>query len=134
MSYNFLKEKEAMEKALKEIKYDLSEIKIMIIGSGNLALEINNNLKNKCNEIYFATTEVKSNYEITKDLKTISLSNIREEICKMDIVFITENIFKIDKNILILMSNETVIVNLTKNDNVDLESAKKLKIKVIKIK
>lgn len=147
MSYNFF-----IEKALKEIKYDLSEIKIMIIGTGSVANEINENLKNKCSEIYFVPRkdnkikDSKNENRKLKDIeikepKIIELKNIKEEICKMDIVFITENICNIDKNVLILMSNETVIVDLTKvNENynneetkkcVDLESARKLGIKVI---
>lgn len=129
MSYNF-NAKNVACLAFKEIKYKPEEIKILIIGMNETAKKINEEVKKKCSNIYCTN----QNLDSTNENKLIDPTHLKEEICKMDIVFVTENKPIINKNMLILMSTETIIVDLTKEKNsIDYESAKKLKIKVIKV-
>lgn len=62
----------------------------------------------------------------------IKLEEMRENICKMDIIFNTIPIQIIDKNLLILMNKETLIIDLASfPGGVDYEASKKMEIKAI---
>ena len=64
--------------------------------------------------------------------KEIPLENLKENICKMDIVFNTIPYKILDKSTLILMSKETLIIDLASAPGgVDYEVAEKLGIKAI---
>ena len=123
----------AIQVAMEETTYTLDEQKALVIGFGRVGKTLCNKLKNLCMEVYCVARK-------ESDLATIKaygyipikLEEMRENICKMDIIFNTVPTKIIDKNVLILMHKETLIIDLASfPGGVDYEVAKKMGIKAI---
>ena len=105
----------------------------MVLGFGRVGKILCNKLKKIGAEVYCeARKEEDLAWIKAYGYKPIKLEEIKENICKMDIIFNTVPAMMLDKNKLILMNKETLIIDLASfPGGVDFESAKKLNIKAI---
>lgn len=123
----------AIQIAMEETTYTLCSQKVMVLGFGRVGKILCNKLKNTGAEVYcVARKETDLAWIKAYGYNPIKLDNIKENMCKMDIVFNTIPVQILNKNVLILMNNETLIVDLASfPGGVDYDAAKKLGIKAI---
>ena len=123
----------AIQIAMEETTYTLSECKVLVLGFGRVGKILCDRLKGIAKEVYCEARKEKDLAWIKAyGYKPIPLEKLKENICKMDVVFNTIPYKILDKHTLILMSNETLIVDLASNPGgVDYDVAEKLGIKAI---
>lgn len=123
----------AIQVAMEETNYTLHNSKALVLGFGRVGKILCNKLKGIGMEVYCEARK-------TTDLawikaygyKEIPIEKLKENICKMDIVFNTIPYKILDKSTLILMSRETLIIDLASAPGgVEYETAEKLGIKAI---
>ena len=123
----------AIQIAMEETTYTLDSQKALVLGFGRVGKTLCSRLKNLCKEVYCMARK-ESDLALIKAYGyiPIKLEEMRENICKMDIIFNTIPIQIIDKNLLILMNKETLIIDLASfPGGVDYEASKKMEIKAI---
>lgn len=123
----------AIEIAMNEITYTLNNSKVLVLGFGRVGKMLCNKLKSIGAEVY---CEARKDEDLAwieaYGYTPVKLDKIKENICKMDIIFNTVPSMILDKQLLILMNKETLIIDLASfPGGVDFESAKKLNIKAI---
>lgn len=123
----------AIQVAMEETNYTLHNSKALVLGFGRVGKILCNKLKGIGMEVY---CEARKSTDLAwikaYGYKEIPLENLKENICKMDIVFNTIPYKILDKSTLILMSKETLIIDLASAPGgVDYEVAEKLGIKAI---
>ena len=123
----------AIQVAMEETNYTLHNSKALVLGFGRVGKILCNKLKGIGMEVY---CEARKNTDLAwikaYGYKEIPLENLKENICKMDIVFNTIPYKILDKSTLILVSKETLIIDLASAPGgVDYEVAEKLGIKAI---
>lgn len=123
----------AIQIAMEETTYTLSNLKSMVLGFGRVGKILCHKLKNIGTDVYcVARKESDLAWIKAYGYKPIKLKDINDNICKMDIIFNTIPMKILDKNTLILMNNETLIIDLASSPGgVDYEVAKKMGIKSI---
>lgn len=123
----------AIQIAMEETTCTLCGLKVLVLGFGRVG-------KTLCDKLCKMGVEVYCEARKEEDLawikaygyKTIRLEDIEKNICKMDIIFNTIPSKILDKNKLVLMNKETLIVDLASlPGGVDYDAAKKLGIKAI---
>jgi len=121
----------AIARAIEDTTFNITNANVLVLGFGNVG-------KTLCKKLKDAGANVYAEARKQKDLAWIEvygytpihLENLKENVCKMDIVFNTVPYMILDKSTLILMSKETLIIDLaSKPGGVDFETAKKLGIK-----
>ena len=123
----------AIQIAMEETTYTLDSQKALVLGFGRVGKTLCSRLKNLCKEVYCMARK-ESDVALIKAYGyiPIKLEEMQENICKMDIIFNTIPIQIIDKNLLILMNKETLIIDLASfPGGVDYEASKKMEIKAI---
>ena len=123
----------AIQKAMEETTYILSGQKAMVLGFGKVGKTLCSKLKGIGMDVY---CEARKDSDLAwikaYGYKEIPLEKLKENICKMDIVFNTIPFQILDKSTLILMSRETLIIDLASSPGgVDYKAAEKLGIKAI---
>lgn len=123
----------AIQVAMEETNYTLHNSKALVLGFGRVGKILCSKLKGIGMEVY---CEARKSTDLAwikaYGYKEIPLENLKENICKMDIVFNTIPYKILDKSTLILMSKETLIIELASAPGgVDYEVAEKLGIKAI---
>ena len=123
----------AIQIAMEETNYTLHNSKALVLGFGRVGKILCNKLKGIGMEVY---AEARKSTDLAwikaYGYKEIPIEKLKENICKMDVVFNTIPYKILDKSTLILMSKETLIIDLASGPGgVDYEIAEKLGIKAI---
>ena len=123
----------AIQKAMEETTYILSGSKAMVLGFGKVGKTLCSKLKDIGMDVYCeARKETDLAWIEAYGYKAIPIEKLKENICKMDIVFNTIPFKILDKSTLILMSRETLIIDLASSPGgVDYKAAERLGIKAI---
>lgn len=123
----------AIQIAMQESDYILDKKKVMVLGFGRVGKILCNRLKGMNLDVYcVARKETDLAWIKAYGYNPIKLTDLKENVCKMDIIFNTIPIKILDKNVLILLGKETLIVDLASYPGgVDYEFAGKMKIKSI---
>lgn len=123
----------AIKKAMEETTYTLMNSKAMVLGFGRVGKILCNRLKQIGMEVYCeARKDIDLAWIKAYGYQAIPLEKMKENICKMDVVFNTVPFRILDKSTLILMSKETLIIDLASMPGgVDYKVAEKLGIKAI---
>lgn len=118
----------AIAKAIQDTNFSLVNSNVLVLGFGNVGKTLCKMLKDLGANVYAeARKESDLAWIDVYGYNPIPLQKLRENICKMDIVFNTIPHLIVDKAMLILMSKETLIIDLaSKPGGIDFESAKKL--------
>ncbi len=121
----------AIAKAIEDTSFNITNANVLVLGFGNVGKTLCKKLKDIGANV-FAEARKKTDLAWIEvyGYTPIHLENLKENVCKMDIVFNTVPHVILDKSTLILMSNETLIIDLaSKPGGVDFDAAKKLGIK-----
>lgn len=123
----------ALQIAMEETNCTLHEQKVMVLGFGRVGKTLCNKLKNMNLEVYcVARKETDLAWIKAYGYNPIKLIDIKEYICKMNIIFNTIPIKILDKDLLVLLNKNTIIIDLASfPGGVDYDIAKKLQIKSI---
>ena len=123
----------AIQIAMEETTYTLHGLKALVLGFGRVGKTLCNKLKQIGMDVYCeARKESDLAWIKAYGYNPIPLEELKDNICKMDIIFNTIPTKILDKSKLILMNNETLIIDLASEPGgVDYEVAKKLGIKAI---
>lgn len=121
----------AIAKAIQDTTINITNANVLVLGFGNVGKILCKKLKDIGANVY---AEARKNTDLAwievYGYNPVPLDKLKENVCKMDIVFNTIPHMILDKSVLILMSNETLVIDLaSKPGGVDFESAKKLGIK-----
>ncbi len=123
----------AIQLAMEKTNYTLDGANIMVLGFGNVGKTLCYKLKNMGANV-FAEARKDSDLAWIKvyGYNQIGIDQIKQNMCKMDIIFNTIPSLILDKNTLILAKNKALIIDLASNPGgIDFESAKKLGIEAI---
>lgn len=121
----------AIAKAIEDTSFNITNANVLVLGFGNVGKILCKKLKDLGANVY-AEARKKTDLAWIEvyGYTPIPIEELKENICKMDIVFNTVPHMMLDKSTLILMSKETLIIDLaSKPGGVDFETAKKLEIK-----
>lgn len=123
----------AIQIAMEETDCTLSGAKTLVLGFGRVGKTLCNKLKNIGAEVYCeARKEDDLAWIEVYGYNPVRLEDIRQNICKMDIIFNTIPTEILNKGELILMNKETLIIDLASYPGgVDYKTAEKLGIKAI---
>ena len=123
----------AIQIAMEETDYTLSGMKVLVIGFGRVGKTLANMLRNWGLEVYCeARKETDLAWIKAYGYKPVPLEKMKNNLCKMDIIFNTVPFQILDKSTLILLNRNTLIIDLASAPGgVDYEVAKKLGIKAI---
>lgn len=118
----------AIAKAIQDTTINITNSNVLVLGFGNVGKILCKKLKDIGANVY---AEARKNTDLAwievYGYNPVPLDKLKENVCKMDIVFNTIPHMILDKSVLILMSNETLVIDLaSKPGGVDFESAKKL--------
>lgn len=119
--------------AMEETNYTLNGRKVLVMGFGRVGKTLANKLSKMGLDVY---CEARNNEDLAwikaYGYKPIELKEVKNILCKMDIIFNTVPIQILDKNMLILLNKKTLIIDLASAPGgVDFDTAKKLGIKAI---
>ena len=119
--------------AMEETNYTLDGRKVLVMGFGRVGKTLANKLSKMGLDVY---CEARNNEDLAwikaYGYKPIELKEVKNILCKMDIIFNTVPIQILDKNMLILLNKKTLIIDLASAPGgVDFDTAKKLGIKAI---
>lgn len=123
----------AISKAIEETNFLITNSNILVLGFGRVGKTLCYKLKNMGAKVYCAARNEKDLAWIeVYGYNTLEFNELDKDICKMDIIFNTVPNLILDKARLILLSKETLIIDLaSKPGGIDFESAKRLGIKSI---
>ena len=123
----------AIQIAMEETDYTLSEMKALVIGFGRVGKTLANMLRRMGLDVYCeARKETDLAWIKAYGYKPIPLEKMKNNLCKMDIIFNTVPFQILDKSTLIFINRNTLIIDLASAPGgVDYEIAKKLGIKAI---
>ena len=118
---------------MEETNYTLSGKKALVIGSGRVGKTLANMLAKFGMEVYCeARKQTDLAWIRAYGYNPIPLDTMKNNLCKMDIIFNTVPVQILDKSTLILLNKKTIIIDLASAPyGVDYETAKKLGIKAI---
>lgn len=121
----------AIAKAIQDTSFNITNANALVLGFGNVGKTLSKKLKEIGANVYVeARKETDLAWIEVYGYTPIPLKNLKENVCKMDIIFNTIPYMILDKSTLILMSTETLVIDLaSKPGGVDFETAKKLGIK-----
>ena len=123
----------AIQIAMEETDYTLSEMKALVIGFGRVGKTLANMLRRMGLDVYCeARKETDLAWIKAYGYTPIPLEKMKNNLCKMDIIFNTVPHQILDKSTLILINRNTLIIDLASfPGGVDYEVAEKLGIKAI---
>ena len=123
----------AIAKAIELTDIDIDKANIMVLGFGRVGKTLCYKLKNMGANVFAEARKEKDLAWIDVfGYNAIPLERINENICKMDIIFNTIPELILDKSKLILMNDNTLIIDLaSKPGGTDFESASKMGIRAI---
>ena len=123
----------AIAKAIEETEFTLDNANVMVIGYGRVGKTLCYKLKQLNANVYAVDKDEKELARAkTYGINAVNIKEININICKMDIVFNTVPSLILSKEKLILMSTETLIIDISsKPYGTDFVSAKRLGIKAI---
>lgn len=123
----------AIQIAMEETTYTLENSKVLVLGFGRVGKILCNRLNKLGLDVYCeARKETDLAWIKAYGYKEVPIEKLKENVCKMDIIFNTIPFKILDKNLLILMNNQTLIIDLASYPGgVDFDAAKKLGIKAI---
>ena len=123
----------AIQIAMEETNYTLSGKKALVIGFGRVGKTLANMLAKFGMEVYCeARKQTDLAWIRAYGYNPIPLDTMKNNLCKMDIIFNTVPVQILDKSTLILLNKKTIIIDLASAPyGVDYETAKKLGIKAI---
>lgn len=123
----------AIQIAMEETDYTLSEMKALVIGFGRVGKTLANILSKMGLDVYCeARKDTDLAWIKAYGYKPMPLEKMKNNLCKMDIIFNTVPFQILDKSTLILLNRNTLIIDLASAPGgVDYEVAKKLGIKAI---
>ena len=123
----------AIAKAIEETEFTLDNTNVMVIGYGRVGKTLCYKLKQLNANVYAVDKDEKELARAkTYGINAVNINEINMNICKMDIVFNTVPDLILTKERLILMSTETLILDLaSKPYGTDFASAAKLGITAI---
>ena len=118
---------------MEETTYTLENSKVLVLGFGRVGKILCNRLNKLGLDVYCeARKETDLAWIKAYGYKEVPIEKLKENVCKMDIIFNTIPFKILDKNLLILMNNQTLIIDLASYPGgVDFDAAKKLGIKAI---
>lgn len=103
----------AIQVAMEETTYELSNSKVMVLGFGKVAKTLCNKLERLGLDVYvMARKEIDLAWIEAYGYKPIKKEELTNNICKMDIIFNTIPSIILDKGKLIFLNKETLIVEL----------------------
>lgn len=123
----------AIQIAMEETDYTLNGMKVLVIGFGRVGKTLANMLEKMGLEVYCeARKEADLAWIKAYGYKPIPLEKMKDNLCKMDIIFNTVPFQILDKSTLILINRNTLIVDLASAPGgVDYDVAKRLGLKAI---
>ena len=123
----------AIQIAMEETDYLISNMNVLVIGFGRVGKTLANKLKNFGLQVYCeARKETDLAWIRAYGYNAIPLDKLKNNLCKMDIIFNTVPYQILDKSTLILINKNTLIIDLASfPGGVDFDTAKKLGIKAI---
>lgn len=123
----------AIQVAMEETDFTLSGKRALVIGFGRVGKTLANMLYKLGLDVYCeARKETDLAWIRAYGYKPIPLDEMKNNLCKMNIIFNTVPIQILDKSTLILLNKNTLIIDLASNPGgVDYEVAKKIGIKAI---
>ena len=123
----------AIQIAMEETDYTITDMKALVIGFGRVGKTLANMLKKLGLDVYCeARKETDLAWIKAYGYSPIPLEKMKNNLCKMDIIFNTVPYKILDKSTLILINRNTLIVDLASAPGgVDFDVAKKLGIKAI---
>ena len=123
----------AIQIAMEETNYTLSEKRALVLGFGRVGKTLANKLSKIGMQVYCeARKESDLAWIKAYGYNHVPLKKLRENLCKMNIIFNTIPEKILDKNNLLLLRRETLIIDLASAPGgVDYDTAKKLGIKAI---
>ena len=123
----------AIQIAMEETDYTLSGMNVLVIGFGRVGKTLANMLRKTGLEVYCeARKETDLAWIKAYGYKPIPLEKMKNNLCKMDIIFNTVPFQILDKSTLILLNKNTLIIDLASAPGgVDYDVAEKLGIKAI---
>ena len=123
----------AIAKAIEETDITIENSNCMVLGFGRVGKILSYKLKQLGAKVYAESRNEKMLAEIMAyGYKPINFNEIEKNICKMDIIFNTIPAKILDKDKLIFMNNQSIIIDLaSKPGGVDFDVANKMKIKAI---
>lgn len=123
----------AIQIAMQETDYTLSGKKALVIGFGRVGKTLANMLNKFGMEVYCeARKDVDLAWIKAYGYKPVPLEKMKNNLCKIDIIFNTVPTMILDKSTLILLNKKTLIIDLASAPGgVDYETAEKLGIKAI---
>lgn len=118
----------AIARAIQDTTINIANSNVLVLGFGNVGKTLCKKLKDMGANVYAeARKETDLAWIEVYGYNPVPLEKIKENICKMDIVFNTIPYLIVDKSILILMNKETLIMDLaSKPGGIDFDTAKKL--------
>ena len=121
----------AIQVAMEETTYTLNNMNVLVLGFGRVGKLLSYKLKNLGANVY---TEARKESDLAwikaYGYTPIDLKDLNNYLCKMDAIFNTVPVKILDKSRLILISSDSLIVDLASYPyGVDFEAAKKLGIK-----
>lgn len=123
----------AIQIAMEETAYTLSNKKVLILGFGRVGKTLANMLSKFGAQVYCeARKETDLAWIKAYGYNPVPLENLKNNLCKMNIIFNTIPTQILDKSTLILLNKETLIIDLASTPGgVDYEVARKLGIKAL---
>lgn len=123
----------AIQIAMQETDYTLSGKRALVIGFGRVGKTLANMLGKLGMEVYCeARKDVDLAWIKAYGYKPVPLKEIKNNLCKMNVIFNTAPILILDKSTLILLNKKTLIIDLASAPGgVDYETAEKMGIKAI---
>ena len=123
----------AIQIAMEETAYTLSNKKVLILGFGRVGKTLANMLSKFGAQVYCeARKETDLAWIKAYGYNPVPLENLKNNLCKMNIIFNTIPTQILDKSTLILLNKETLIIDLASTPGgVDYEVARKLGIKAM---
>lgn len=124
----------AIQKAIELTNFNIDKSNVMVLGFGRVGKTLCYKLKNLGANVYAEARKEKDLAWINVYGYTpVKFEDISKKICKMDIIFNTIPELILDKSRLVLLSKETLIIDLaSKGIGVDWESANKIGINATK--
>lgn len=123
----------AIQIAMEETGYTITNMKALVIGFGRVGKTLANMLKRMGLDVHCeARKETDLAWIKAYGYKAIPLEKMKNNLCKMDLIFNTVPFQILDKSTLILLNRNTLIIDLASAPGgVDYDIAKKLGIKAI---
>lgn len=123
----------AIQIAMEETDYTITNMKALVIGFGRVGKTLANMLKNLGLDVYCeARKETDLAWIRAYGYKPVPLEKMKNNLCKMDIIFNTVPYQILDKSTLILINKNTLIIDLASAPGgVDFDIAEKIGIKAI---